>query len=457
MGLFEHFPYTNYHELNLDWIIEKIKEFGESVVLSVNGQTGEVVLYQDNDVEFPSVNDPSWQIFRMTNGKKVGVYFANDHMYFVDGNVISQVYTSTDTPPYPVTSVNGATGAVTLYPEAGIRFPDVTDAYMNMRRQIESNGQNVIVGLEVSENKATRIKGTQRLDIYDADNPPPYPVTSVNGSTGAVMLAIPFDTPLTASIWTALNASLTHDAGVERDTVDGTASVYLTTDSSHVEAYVKFVSSDQQTTYTKKLLTTDDIPSSSGVVSVNGYNGVVVLHGTDINLNAFSNVDLNTAVTTLDESMAIVIRGNQSVSNVAAGQYVVVVDSTITGVYDGLYTAVNSKAAGSTFVAADLTQVTNGGFNSLNDAIANVNMNIRGFNVSGNSLANVESALDTLFSNMSDNDIRVGILFGSYSGSMTGGARTSAIAYRIGNGTYKIEVLGTWKEGYYYSGAWHWA
>lgn len=27
MGLFEQFPYTNFHELNLDWILTKIKEF----------------------------------------------------------------------------------------------------------------------------------------------------------------------------------------------------------------------------------------------------------------------------------------------------------------------------------------------------------------------------------------------------------------------------------------------
>ena len=29
MGIFENFPYTNYHELNLDWVIEKIKELEE--------------------------------------------------------------------------------------------------------------------------------------------------------------------------------------------------------------------------------------------------------------------------------------------------------------------------------------------------------------------------------------------------------------------------------------------
>lgn len=31
MGAFEHFPYTNFHDLNLDWIIEKIREWEQSV------------------------------------------------------------------------------------------------------------------------------------------------------------------------------------------------------------------------------------------------------------------------------------------------------------------------------------------------------------------------------------------------------------------------------------------
>lgn len=32
MGLFDHFPYTNFHELNLDWIINKVKELNAKVV-----------------------------------------------------------------------------------------------------------------------------------------------------------------------------------------------------------------------------------------------------------------------------------------------------------------------------------------------------------------------------------------------------------------------------------------
>ena len=29
MGLFEHFPYSNFHDLNLNWIIGKIKNIEE--------------------------------------------------------------------------------------------------------------------------------------------------------------------------------------------------------------------------------------------------------------------------------------------------------------------------------------------------------------------------------------------------------------------------------------------
>ena len=31
MGAFEHFPYANYHDLNLDWIVEKIKELEQEI------------------------------------------------------------------------------------------------------------------------------------------------------------------------------------------------------------------------------------------------------------------------------------------------------------------------------------------------------------------------------------------------------------------------------------------
>ena len=72
------------------------------------------------------------------------------------GNVDNvKQYSANNPPPYPVTSVNGKTGAVTL-------------------------GKSD-VGLGNVDN----------VKQYSASNPPPYPVTSVNGKTGAVTVSVP--------------------------------------------------------------------------------------------------------------------------------------------------------------------------------------------------------------------------------------------------------------------------
>lgn len=384
MGMFEQFPYSNFHELNLDWIINKLNELGQNAVLSVNGQTGDVVLYQHPYVEFPEITANSWKLSRTASGKEVGIYFANDHLYFVDGAAISKVYTETDTPPYPVTSVNGQTGAIELYQEAGIRFPNVTDGYFNTRRQINTGAADqAIVGLEVDATKAKRIKDNLRYDIYDTGNPPPYPVSSVNGQTGAVILAIPFNGPLSDSTWIASTPSATHQAGMARETMDGTVSIYTVSDANHADAYVKFVSADEQTTYTKKLLTTDDIPSGAGVVSINGLSGVVLITGEQINTNALDGETINNAIQTLKASDAlirdeigIVCTGAQCAVSVSAGQYVILKDSTITGCADGLYTAAQAIPANTTIDSTYLTAVSGGGLNSLNDAITTLNSNL---------------------------------------------------------------------------------
>ena len=31
MGVFEQFPYTNFHDLNLDWLLQKYKEFATTI------------------------------------------------------------------------------------------------------------------------------------------------------------------------------------------------------------------------------------------------------------------------------------------------------------------------------------------------------------------------------------------------------------------------------------------
>lgn len=106
-------PYTNLHELNLDWIINAIRESG---VLSVNGQTGVVVLYPEANIEFPDVpSDLSWSLTRKANGTKSGIKFNKAApMQRVYSNSTFNVYDEGNPPPYPVSSVNGQTGAVTV-------------------------------------------------------------------------------------------------------------------------------------------------------------------------------------------------------------------------------------------------------------------------------------------------------------------------------------------------------
>lgn len=311
--MFERFPYTNLHELNLDWILNELKRIESAAVLSVNGQTGDVILYQENGIRFPDVTEDQWNIRRQigtgtANQKIVGLQFLTNKMQRVDGTNRYDVYDAGNPPEYPVesvngqtgavviqfpvTSVNGQTGAIVLYEENAIRLPNVTDQYWNVRRQLQDGqGNNIIEGIQFNAGSAMqRISGANRYTVYDSQNQPPYPVQSVNGQTGAVQIEIPeaFVSNLLQSIMhISQNVSGATNWGLDRlitlgetantarvglfiDTaIDGTPSTYMRID-------------DGQNVTTIKLLTSADIPSGSGVISVNGLNGVVTLYATNI-------------------------------------------------------------------------------------------------------------------------------------------------------------------------------
>lgn len=70
-------------------------------------------------------------------------------------------------------------------------------------------------------------------------------------------------------------------------------------------------------------------------------------------------------------NMDIIVNGNTASVNVTSGQFVTVLNSTITGVTDGIYKAVANVAAGVPFVAANLTSPTSGALNELVEQIEN--------------------------------------------------------------------------------------
>ena len=311
--MFHDFPYTNFHEINLDWIINKLKEkYGpdnppDNMVLSVNGMTGDVVLYEGAIIRFPDTDDSSWNMHRLANGVSSGIEFTADGATRISGTDRIQIYDAENPPEYPVLSVNGQTGAVVLYQSNIVRLPDTGETTWNFYRLVDEKQ----AGIQFSKTgPAQRIDGTNRYNMYDEGNPPPYPVTSVNGLTGAVTIDVPVqsvngqtgnvtiqipvtsvngktgavNTPfnnLSADVLTLESEASGESWGMERPTPDGSLGFTVEYNNGHTEAYI-YYDGPGSTTETLKLLTSADIPSSAGVVSINNMTGAVTITGNDI-------------------------------------------------------------------------------------------------------------------------------------------------------------------------------
>ena len=135
---FQEWPYSNLYNLNLDWMLEQLKAFQEKLAT-----------------------------------------FPED---------LVDAYTKNNPPPYPVTSVNGETGDITLYKDQYVKLPDVTPTgTVNQNWNLYRKVSDIIRGIQFeASGKAYIMDGSTRDQIYTEANPPTYPVTSVNGKTGAV-------------------------------------------------------------------------------------------------------------------------------------------------------------------------------------------------------------------------------------------------------------------------------
>ena len=344
MGLFEQFPYQNFHELNLDWLINEIKTLETSgLVLSVNGMTGDVTLYEENIVRLPDVANSSWNLFRKNDGQDNGIEFTkNQPMTRIQGSSRFAVYDAGNPPPYPVTSVNGATGNVTLYPNNVTQLPSVANSSWNIYR-ITDGQEN---GIEWTKNQPmTRIQGTSRFTVYDTGNPPPN-----FADTSAPDLQLPVDT--TGTSWS-----------INRNIGSGNLGLLLGVSGGQEEAYIQY--DDGVTPSLVKLLTPADIPSSSGVVSFNGQTGVVSADASTLEMSSSDSTSIDDTITNIENDIAILINVSTAAVNVYAGQYVLVQNSGMTGVQDGLYISNTSVPAGTPFTSAYLDAVSYGGLNSL--------------------------------------------------------------------------------------------
>ena len=409
MALFENFPYTNLHELNLDWIVQQLNMIKESVVISVNGQTGDVILYQNATVQFPNVQESDWSIIRMADGTTRGILFKDDNTaYIVHGNQLSQIYSDDNPPAYPVTSVNGKTGAVVLYDEQYVMLPTLTDAQMNnwtFFRTLNS----VARGIQFDDDgSAYIIDGTSRYMLYSTNNVPPYPVTSVNGQTGTIilftdnngdvrfpdftnpnyegwavervvngtMIGLVFADDGTITLKVGLNEykvytendpqegfvtdptsevmQVTENStdsywGLLRTTTEGEIGlIFSNADPDNPEIFVAYTDSNDQN-QTVQLLTTNDIPAGAGVITVNGKYGVVTLYGSEIEMATTDSRSIPDAIDDCSGLVGMVQNGTIATENISVGKYVV---------WNGeLYICSNTIVTGDTLSLSNLTRV----------------------------------------------------------------------------------------------------
>ena len=375
MSLFENFPYTNLHELNLDWLIKELKEVKESAVISVNGQTGEVILYQDAEVRFPTVDVGGvWEMVRAVDGDTdAGIRFTAEGVtYIIKGSRARRIYDEDNQPPYPVTSVNeqtgdvtitfpvtsvnGQTGAITLYQDQYVVLPPLTGDQLqnwNFYRYVN----NVLHGIQFdNDGRAYIMNGSGRYQIYTEHNPQPF--TFVDNVNNDIMTISP---DAQYGSW-----------GLLRETDSGTVGIVFSFDSATPTPYMRYtvMEGGQPVTRSVKLLTPADIPSSSGVVSVNGLAGVVTITGDNINRDGNTAQTIADALTAIEgksntayNSLAYIENTDQTSHNINSGEYVLW--------HGGLYKATSNISIGAVLSSSNLTAVSNGGFNSLNEAIAN--------------------------------------------------------------------------------------
>ncbi len=140
------------------------------------------------------------------NGKVAVSTVTSTELGYLDG-VTSNVQTQLDKKleTAPVQSVNNKTGAVQLNASdvgalpADTVIPTVNNATLTIKRNsinvgsFTANAANdVNIDINVPTNKSDiGLGNVDNVKQYSASNPPPYPVTSVNGKTGAVSVNVP--------------------------------------------------------------------------------------------------------------------------------------------------------------------------------------------------------------------------------------------------------------------------
>lgn len=129
----------------------------------------------DNVKQYSADNPPPYPV-KSVAGKTGDVTLTKSNVGLGNVDNVKQ-YSASNPPPYPVTSVNGKTGAVNLSAsDVGAVPTSRTVNGHSLSNNVTITKSDVGLGSVANERQ------------YSANNPPPYPVTSVNGQTGDVVI-----------------------------------------------------------------------------------------------------------------------------------------------------------------------------------------------------------------------------------------------------------------------------
>ena len=146
--------------------------------INITMAKGDVGLSNVDNVKQYSVDNPPPYPVTSVAGKTGDVTLTKSNVGLGNVDNVKQ-YSASNPPPYPVTSVNGKTGAVNLSAsDVGAVPTSRTVNGHSLSNNVTITKSDVGLGSVANERQ------------YSANNPPPYPVTSVNGQTGAVEIDV---------------------------------------------------------------------------------------------------------------------------------------------------------------------------------------------------------------------------------------------------------------------------